>query len=109
MEYQIARLTVGSTFVYAGIVSSRNNQLDPADANMASFAVVNSTIETNFTYTSGTEPFYIGVNQRASYRWVAAPGSEIVMPAVSSAGLGFRSRSGGYTGTATVTCMFQEQ
>lgn len=27
-----------------------------------------------------TDNFYVGVNQRAKYRWVAAPGSEIVWP-----------------------------
>lgn len=110
MEYTVARITAGSTRTYAGIVSSFANALDPADASMASFAMVNSSAE-NFTYTgNGVDPWYIGVNQRASYRWVAAPGSEIVMPATSSAGLGIRSRSPtGYTGTATMTCMFQEQ
>jgi hypothetical protein len=109
MEWNVARAaTVTSSRTYAGIVSSMANQLDPADATMASFAIVNSSAELA-TYTAGTDPFYIGVNQRASYRWVAAPGSEIVMPATSSAALGIRSRSGGYTGTSTITCMFQEQ
>jgi hypothetical protein len=44
---------------------------------------------------------------------VAAPGSEIVYPAVSSGtgsnGLALKVRSGGYTSTVTGTLMFQEQ
>ena len=108
MEWIVQRATAGSTRTYAGIVSSMSNQLDPADATMASFAAVNSSGE-NFTVTAGTADFYVGVNQRASYRWVAAPGSELVMPATSSAGLLVRSKSGGYTGTSTVTTLFEEQ
>lgn len=109
MEWDIARVTAGSTFVYAGIVSSiGQQQLDPADANMAAFAVVNSTSE-NFTVTANSNLFYLGMNQRASYRWVAAPGSELVWPAASSAGLVLRARSAAYTGTATAAVYFSEQ
>ncbi len=109
MEWDIARVTAGSTFTYAGIVSSiGQQQLDPADANMASFAVVNSTAE-NFTVTANSNLFYLGMNQRASYRWVANPGSELVWPATSSAGLVLRARSAAYTGTVTGNVWFQEQ
>jgi hypothetical protein len=109
MEWQVARLTAFSTTnAYAGVCSSLSNQLDPADATMAAYAVVNSSIETDRTYTATNAPWYVGVNQRASYRWVAAPGSEIVWPATSSAGLGLRVKSGGYTGTATANILFSE-
>jgi hypothetical protein len=111
MEWTIQRTTAGSTQTYTGIVSSRTNALDPADASMAAMAYVNSSAETGtLAFTAGTNPLYVGVNQRASYRWVAAPGSEIVIAAVSSNGLAVRSKSAtGYTGTSTVTTLIQEQ
>lgn len=109
LEWAIERVTAGSTFTYAGIVSSiAATALDPADSVMASFAIVNSTSE-NFTVTANSQIFYLGMNQRASYRWVANPGSELVWPATSSAGLVLRARSAAYTGTVTANIWFQEQ
>lgn len=81
--------------------------LDPADGAAVSTCTVNSS--TFGTITSDTTLWYVGINQRASYRWVAAPGSELVMPATSSAGAQLRVLSGGYTGTVTATLLFQEQ
>jgi hypothetical protein len=102
IEWSVGRLTAPST---GSLVSA--NPLDPADAAMASGSIANSTTEG--TFTSSGEVFYVGVNQRASYRWVAAPGSELVYPATSSAGLGLRARSPAYTGTVTGTIYNQEQ
>lgn len=114
MEWDVARCTMGASSVLAGGISSlsSNFALDPADSNgFVAMAGINSSVETAFT--PGTEVWYVGVNQRASYRWVAAPGSEIVYPAASSAtgsnGLLGRVRSGGYTGTGTMNWLFQEQ
>lgn len=113
MEWDVVRATGGTSSVLAGGVSSVSSgfSLDVADsAGCANLVMINSSIET--AYTAATEVFYVGVNQRASYRWVAAPGSEIVWPANTSAtatnGLAGRARSGGYTGTATMMWLFQE-
>lgn len=97
-----------SANVYAGAISSVSSAfaLDPADGLIQAFAYANSSAETS-TYTNSL--WSVGVNQRASYRWVAAPGSEYVYPTTSSAGVGLRMLSGGYTGTATSTILFQEQ
>lgn len=109
IEWAVDAVTAGSTFIYAGIVSSLSTpQLDSADANMASFAIVNSTAE-NFTVTTGVPKYYDGRNQRATFRWVANPGSELVWPAVSSAGYVLRARSGAFTGTVTAALYFTEQ
>lgn len=102
LEYDVARLTSPST---SSLVVA--NPLDPADATAASGTIANSTTEG--TFSSSGELWYVGVNQRASYRWVAAPGSELVYPATSSAGLALRARSGGFTGTATGNILFTEQ
>lgn len=102
VEWAIQRVTVPSTGT-----SITAQALDPADAAALATSVANSSTEG--TVTAGSDLLYVGVNQRASYRWVAAPGSELVWPATSCAGFVLRARSGAYTGTATGTWMFQEQ
>lgn len=101
IEWDISRVTATST---STLITPQ--PLDMADAAAVSVVTANST-------TSGTisvqNLFYIGVNQRASYRWVAAPGSELVWPATSSAGLQLRARSPAYASTVTATWLFQEQ
>lgn len=101
VEWDISRVTTLSTATFI-----TPQPLDPADAAAVSLTIANST-------TSGTislqDAWYVGINQRASYRWVAAPGSEIVWPATSSAGLNLRARSPGYSSTVTGSWMWQEQ
>ncbi len=63
--------------------------LDPADAATESDAGENHTIEP--TYTSGLVLLSIALNQRATFRWVAAPGGELVTPATASNGLGIQT------------------
>jgi hypothetical protein len=117
IEWIVQRVTAATTAVWTGSISSVSSQfaLDPADAAFAAFATVNTTANSSTAFISSgfQQPFYLAANQRASYRWVANPGSEIVYPAVSSAtggnGLVLSARSGGYTGTAGCTIMFSEQ
>lgn len=114
MEWDVIRVTGGtSTHALAGGVSSISSALsiDLADPyGSVNLITINASLETLATVAA--EVFYVGVNQRASYRWVAAPGSEIVWPANTSAtvsnGLAGRVRSGAYTGTATMQWIFQE-
>jgi hypothetical protein len=108
MFWSVQRLTAGSTPPFGGYASSINTALDQGDASTKMAVITNSSIETSFTYVATNYPWYVGVNQRASYRWVAAPGSEIVIPATSSAGAGLRVRSPAYTGTASGTVMWSE-
>jgi hypothetical protein len=115
IEWDLARVTVGTTLIWTGSVSSVSSgyALDPADVGFAAFVTINTSAGSSAASLAVAQPWYVGVNQRASYRWVAAPGSEIVYPAVSSAtagnGVALRARSGGYTGTVTGTVLFQEQ
>lgn len=108
MYWSMQRATTGSTPAYAGYASSIAIALDQADAVTAMAVFANSSIETSITATQTNLPWYVGVNQRASYRWVAAPGSEIVQAATSSAGLCLRTRSPAYTGGASATVMYSE-
>lgn len=101
MEWDISRVTTNST---ATVVAAP--PLDAADGAAVTNVTVNSS-------THGTiavpNIWYFGANQRASYNWVAAPGSELVWPATSSNGFQLRQRSGGYTSTVGCTIFFEEQ
>lgn len=50
------------------------------------------------TYTANAVLLQFSVNQRATFRWVAVPGGEIIAPATANNGLGSKSSSA--TGTA---------
>ncbi|MCI0420081.1 MAG: hypothetical protein L0312_12795 [Acidobacteria bacterium] len=80
--------------------------LDPADPASITTAGENASAEG--TYTAATELFDQGINQRAAYRWVAAPGGELVIPDTAAAGIGIRVLSSAYTGQADATAHFQE-
>lgn len=74
--------------------------LDPADAATEFDAGENHTIEP--TYTAGAIMLNIALNQRATFRWVAAPGGEIVTPATASNGVGIETDTIS-TGTPVIT------
>jgi hypothetical protein len=80
--------------------------LDAADAACLLTAGVATTIEP--IVTAATQLIEIAVNQRASYRWVAAPGGELVVPATNVAGIGFRAKSPAYASTVTNEVHFWE-
>lgn len=116
LEWQVSRATVSATNpISAGALTSVSSQLtlDPADGQANGFFAVNSSNEGQVSLLAVPAAWYVGINQRASYRWVAAPGSELVYPAVSSAtggnGLCLQARSGAYTGTVTGTVLVSEQ
>ena len=103
IEWDVSRQTAAGS----GGTTATAVPLDSADAAALTVCYIDPTSEP--TVTANSSMFYVGVNQRASYRWVAAPGSEIVGPATNLAGMAGRGRSGGYTGTLTMTFLFQEQ
>jgi hypothetical protein len=111
-EWEVTRTTaMGSTNTTApaGSLSSVSSAfaLDIADVGFSAYALNNSSAETNMP--AGAQVWYVGINQRASYRWVAAPGSELVWPAVSSQGMALKTRSvSGGTATATGSIYFSE-
>lgn len=81
--------------------------LDPADSAALSTAAANHTVEP--TVTAASSLWVHALNQRASQRWAAVPGSELVGPATSAAGFAMRVLSGGYTGTSVGSIYFEEQ
>ena len=102
LQWDISRMTAVGT-----ATSVTPQALDPADAAALGTAANNYTAEP--TITANSSLLNVGVNQRASYRWVAAPGSELVFPATANNGLALRTLSGGYTGSATGDYMYEEQ
>lgn len=86
--------------------SATPTPLDAGDAAALITGNVNSTIEP--TVTANTQLIELPVNQRASYRWCAAPGGELVVPATNTTGIGVRAKSPAYTGTAMATLHYVE-
>ena len=81
--------------------------LDPTVRACGTAGTANFTAEG--TITAASSVFNIAINQRASYRWVAAPGSELVIPATNLSGFALRAKSPtGYTSTVTGEMLFSE-
>lgn len=82
--------------------------LDSADAACLMVCTANHTVEP--TVTDNTELIELPCNQRASFRWVAAQGGELIVPATNTNGLGLRTRAltSGYTGTMVANMHFDE-
>lgn len=80
--------------------------IDPADAATESDAGENHTIEP--TYSANKIVLAIGLNQRATFRWVAAPGGELVYPATASNGFGIQTPTSSAV-AITATVHYEEQ
>jgi hypothetical protein len=75
--------------------------IDPGDAATEADAAENHTITP--TLTAAAILLSIGLNQRATFRWVAAPGGELVYPATASNGLAIETpTSSAVAVTATI-------
>ncbi len=99
--WRVRRITAAGTSTAVTPVA-----LDPADAATESDAGENHTVEP--TYTSNSELLVIPVNQKVTYRWLAAPGRELVWPATASNGLGIDTPTASAV-TIAATIHFQEQ
>lgn len=62
-------------------------KLDPADGASIASLDLTWTGAAEPTITADSDLLQIPLNQRATVRWVAAPGSELIVPATSEAGL----------------------
>jgi hypothetical protein len=100
-QYALSRFTAAGTGT-----AVNENPLDPDDPAALATALSDHTVEP--TYTANEDMLVLNMNQRASFRWVAAPGSEIYMPATAANGLGFRFVTSGQTGDSDVTIMWME-
>jgi hypothetical protein len=81
-EYQLKRFTADGTGTAGSVVA-----LDPGDP--AALASTKNAYTAEPTYTASTVLLDIGVNMRATFRWVARERSEIILPATSGNGVGY--------------------
>ena len=80
--------------------------LDLADRAAQSACGENHTAEP--TYTSNQELMEIPLNHRATFRWVAAPGGELITPATNNAGIGAKAGHASADTEWRVGCMWEE-
>ena len=101
--YDVARETAQGT----GGVTSVPNALNPADITAARTGNgINRTAEG--TIGTAASLLAIALNQRASQRWIAAPGKELIFPATNVAGGAYRALSPTYAAPVLYTVFFDE-
>ncbi len=101
-EYNLQRYTVDGTSTAVTPVA-----LDPADP--AALAEAGEAHSVEPTYTANAVLLNWSQNQRATFRWVAAPGSEMVIPATTDSGVGILSVTvAGSAVNMTATILFEE-
>ncbi len=81
-------------------------RLDLADAESDENCGVNHSSDP--TYTATEELLQVGLNTRATFRWVAAPGGMLVLPATNEAGVGWHSVHASSTALWAVTAFYEE-
>jgi hypothetical protein len=105
VQWDVSRITAIGT--RTALVPS---PLDGADAVTNAQAGVNDTVEPTVAAAgSGLSLFNLGINQRAAYRWIAAPGKELVWPATASNGFAIRALSPNYASSVAGSIIFEEQ
>lgn len=100
-EFNIIRGTVSGT---GTAVTGR--ALDPGDP--AALLAGEGGTFTGQTKTASSSMYNIALNQRVSYRWVASPDGEFVVPATSDNWVGIESIASGATPNINVTIHWQE-
>ena len=103
---QAATIVLGRT-TSAGTAGSSPTPQPLDNAEVAAVCTAAITHSAEPTYSS-TFLYQVPVNQRASWRWVAAPDSEIIGTASSSNGLGLKRHAATGTYTLTGTVFFSE-
>lgn len=107
-DCEIAWSVVKQTTAGTGGVALTASAIDQADSATATVCLGSLTAEPTGAETGVV--WALGANQRASYRWVVAPGGpgELVIPATNLAGYGIRAKSSNYASTVTVSSLFRE-
>ncbi len=101
LAWKLARTSVAGT---AGGATDAPSPLDGIDIA----ARVQSHQAPTTEPTSGVELMEIGVNERATFRWVAAPGGELITDGTESDGLSLRVLHASDTDLVQGTVMFEE-
>ena len=101
MQYALQRFTAAGT-----TTAKVPNPLDSADAAAVAVCGVDASIEP--TKTAATINVVIPANQRASFRWVAAPDSEFRAPATAANGIGVSAFHASSTVATEATMHWEE-
>ena len=101
IQWDVSRQTAAGTST-----AVTPNRLNGAKRAAGTVASANFTAEG--TITAASSLWALPINQRASFRWVAVPGSELIIPATDLAGFALRAKSPAYTGTAVADMGFTE-
>lgn len=104
-EYQLKRLTAGGTVTAFTPVA-----IDPADpATLLTLTTAGCGFSASGepTYTANSQLLDIGVNMRATFRWVARERSEIIAPA-STNGLGLFVKAVNSAFSTNITQLHEE-
>ena len=101
-EYVLQRTTAAGTST-----SVTPQKLDPLSA--AAVAIAGEAHSSEPTYTADAVLLQWAQNQRATFRWVAAPGGELVVAAVTASGIGMKAIDiAGSAVNTNVTIHFEE-
>lgn len=96
-------LTVGlTTTVGTGGTALTESPLDPLTV-AATGAAIGGTFSGAPTFTANSERLMIALNQRATFRWVAVPGREIISTASANNGIELLSVASGGTPNINAT------
>ncbi len=102
IRWQVMRAGTASATGTAAV----ENPLDP-DAPAADI-LTEEEITASGTVQANSEVIDTDLNQRATYRWIAAPGGEIILPATATESYFFNPSNATYTGIARVTVHWEE-
>ena len=101
IHWDLSRHTVAPT-----VTAVTPLPLDTADG--AAVTAAGEAASAEGTVTADSAMLDFDLNQRTTWRWVAAPRSEIVIADAAGEGLSVRALSPSYTGIARVSMMFEE-
>ena len=102
--HTIGRVTAATTEAAGTTVTP--TALDMADRASQSKCLENCTTEP--TYTANQELLEVPLNHRATFRWVAAPGGELITPATNNFGVGFKAIHASATTDFRMGAMWEE-
>lgn len=109
VEYNIRRVTDEKTTGSGNSVTPVRLDLDDRTANMTAQEAPTDpeADDSDPTYESG-QVLEIALNQRATFRWIAAPGSELVADAAEDNGFGLDVAATTSAHSANATLLFEE-
>ena len=102
--YTVSRITAATTTAAGTTVTP--GPIDMADRASHSKCLENCTTEP--TYTANQELLEVPLNHRATFRWVAAPGGELITPATNNFGVGFKAIHASATTDFRMGAMWEE-